>query len=392
MLIGCALLSDHVYRYSQYEFKGRRWKRISKAAKAFVEDLLVVDPNDRATAAEASSASWLNRRLGATTRNAREDEISNARSSILKYSKYSKLQKMALMVIAHKSTSAEIGILRKIFYQYDTERDGILSYDEFKAAMKEVGLSEDDYRTIFNAVVSFRKCQAPRRYLRHRAHDNPYVPMTKDLDGTGKIRYTEFLAATIEAHGVISEEKLAEAFDRLDADDSGYISAENLAEMLGNDFPKDEIQSILREASQDGKVTYADFLALWESRKEKQWRKEELNEFAVELAPSISTDISVLSNETHDSLPLEDDKEVLMARASFIDGKKMSERKLIVSQVPSEFKESSSSAAPTPTPTSAECNKEAAGCKKARVMFSDDAPAIILPAAKSVESVLTGDV
>jgi hypothetical protein len=217
--------------------------------------------------------------------------------------------------------------------------------------------------------------------------------MTKDLDGTGKIRYTEFLAATIEAHGVISEEKLAEAFDRLDADDSGFISAENLAEMLGNDFPKDEIQSILREASQDGKVTYADFLALWESRKEKQWRKEELNEFAVELAPSISTDISVLSNETHDSLPLEDDKEVLMARASFIDGKKMSERKLIVSQVPSQFKESSSSAAPAPT--SAECNKEADGCRKARVMFSDDAPAIILPAltgAKSVESVLTGDV
>jgi calcium-dependent protein kinase len=139
---------------SQYEFKGRRWKRISKAAKTFVEDLLVVDPEDRATAEEATRASWLNRRNGATVRNARDDEINSARASILKYSKYSKLQKMALMVIAHKSTSSEIGILRKIFQQYDTEKDGQLSYDEFKAAIKETGLSEDEYRDIFDAVVS----------------------------------------------------------------------------------------------------------------------------------------------------------------------------------------------------------------------------------------------
>jgi hypothetical protein len=29
------------------------------------------------------------------------------------------------------------------------------------------------------------------------------------------VKYSEFLAATIEAHGVISEERLAEAFDRI---------------------------------------------------------------------------------------------------------------------------------------------------------------------------------
>ena len=33
----------------------------------------------------------------------------------------------------------------------------------------------------------------------------------QDLDGSGRIRYTEFLAATIEAQGAISEERLAEA-------------------------------------------------------------------------------------------------------------------------------------------------------------------------------------
>jgi Ca2+-binding EF-hand superfamily protein len=34
--------------------------------------------------------------------------------------------------------------------------------------------------------------------------------------------YTEFLAATIELHGQIEEDRIAEAFDRLDSDNTGY--------------------------------------------------------------------------------------------------------------------------------------------------------------------------
>lgn len=91
------------------------------------------------------------------------------------------------------------------------------------------------------------------------------------MDGSGRIRYTEFLAATIEARGAISEERLAEAFDRLDSDDSGYISAQNLTEILGQDFPVDEINSIIQEVdlTKDGLISYAEFLALWETKKEE---------------------------------------------------------------------------------------------------------------------------
>jgi calcium-dependent protein kinase len=45
--------------------------------------------------------------------------------------------------------------------------------------------------------------------------------------------YTEFLAATIEAHGYIAEERVAEAFDRLDADETGYSKCHHsLARLL----------------------------------------------------------------------------------------------------------------------------------------------------------------
>ncbi len=36
--------------------------------------------------------------------------------------------------------------------------------------------------------------------------------------------YNEFIAATLEAQNRIEEEKLRNAFDRLDADETGYIS------------------------------------------------------------------------------------------------------------------------------------------------------------------------
>lgn len=129
-----------------YEFKGRRWKKISAQAKDFVDSLLVVDPVERATAEEALSMSWLNKRFSATVRNPHSEEEDSAHASLLKFANYSKLKKVALMVIAHKSTSEEIGILRKVFQKYDTEKNGVLSYEEFKKGFDAAGLSETDCR------------------------------------------------------------------------------------------------------------------------------------------------------------------------------------------------------------------------------------------------------
>jgi len=68
----------------------------------------------------------------------------------------------------------------------------------------------------------------------------------------------------MELHGAIREEQLAEAFDRLDSDDSGYISAQNLFEILGEDFPREEIDAIIAEATggKSNKISYAEFLKL----------------------------------------------------------------------------------------------------------------------------------
>jgi hypothetical protein len=141
------------------------------------------------------------------------------------------------------------------------------------------------------------------------------------LDGSGRIRYTEFLAATIEARGAISEERLAEAFDRLDSDDSGYISAENLSEILGQDFPVDEISSIIQEAdlTKDGLISYAEFLALWETKNE-QTRDHQLKMLG---NPSHLSEFELLSRSgSRTSLEGScDSSDGIDGRASFILGK-----------------------------------------------------------------------
>lgn len=76
------------------------------------------------------------------------------------------------------------------------------------------------------------------------------------------------MAATIEAHGFIAEEKIAEAFDRLDCDDTGYISKENLRQILGKECCKEHIDEILAsgDVNKDGKISYQEFLQVFRSQ------------------------------------------------------------------------------------------------------------------------------
>lgn len=59
------------------------------------------------------------------------------------------------MVVAHKSSSEEIGILRKIFQKYDSQRDGSIAFNEFCKALEEFGHSEGDLAAMFQAVVRY---------------------------------------------------------------------------------------------------------------------------------------------------------------------------------------------------------------------------------------------
>jgi len=55
------------------------------------------------------------------------------------------------MVVAHKSSSDDIGILRKLFEKY-ASNDGSIGFEHFREAMS--GHSDKESRVVFDAMVS----------------------------------------------------------------------------------------------------------------------------------------------------------------------------------------------------------------------------------------------
>jgi len=220
----------------EYDFYASTWTQLSEESKDFTRSLIVLDPKERLTGEQALGHKWLSEKFPLRDRIPSARYLNSVGESIADYGDVGEFKKMALLLIAHKSSSDEIIELRKAFDAYDTSNDGMICMSEFKAAMD----SSDNYT---EAEV-----------------ENIFE--TLDTGNDGQIYYTEFLAATLEAHGRIVEETLADAFDRMDSDDTGYISLNNLREFLGKDCCEEKVQRVMSEADMngDGKITFDEFL------------------------------------------------------------------------------------------------------------------------------------
>ncbi len=85
----------------------------------------------------------------------------------------------------------EVSKLREWFLNADTNDSGTITLQELKVALKKVTPDADDSKI----EVLFRGV---------------------DRDRSGHIHYAEFLAALSESHGLVTMDRLTEAFDRID--------------------------------------------------------------------------------------------------------------------------------------------------------------------------------
>ncbi|GMH78604.1 hypothetical protein TL16_g07869 [Triparma laevis f. inornata] len=155
---------DKIMRCS-YDFKGSRWNNISADAKEFINNLIELNPKKRFNADQALKSKWMLKDFAIANRRPSDNIMEAAATSLKKYGAYGQLQKMALMVIAHQSSTDEIMELRKAFDAYDTANNGTIQLKEFQAALRSIGNhDEKQIEEIFQSV---------------------------DIDKSGQIHYTE---------------------------------------------------------------------------------------------------------------------------------------------------------------------------------------------------------
>ena len=225
---------DRILR-CDYNFHGKQWQHVSQPAKDFVAALLKLNPDERLTAQQALDHEWLKNSFALSDRRPEEADMKHVAGHITNYGKAGEMKKLALMVMAHKSSTDDIMKLRSVFDQYDASNDGEISLIEFKNELGKQGTySDEEIEKIFASV---------------------------DVNKEGTVSYIEFLAATLEAHGRIEEDRLAEAFDRIDSDDTGYISKKNLEAMLGKEYTEERVNKLLAECDLDGdqKISFDEF-------------------------------------------------------------------------------------------------------------------------------------
>merc|ERR1719277_1641136 len=138
-----------------------------------------------------------------------------------------KLKKVALSILAQQLKDEHLSQLKAVWTMMDNNKDGTLTIDELRLGMDKIGATFPDMEKILRAI---------------------------DTDGSGKVDYTEFIAATLDHKEYTSKSVLWQAFRVFDKDGDGCITKRELTQVLQMDDLKDskKLDEIIDEVDLDG--------------------------------------------------------------------------------------------------------------------------------------------
>ncbi len=225
------------------------WQHVSQEAKKFIMELLVTDPTNRPTARHCQKSQWLH--VWANKDKSEEDNRLNRDvvKALVNFKEYSDMRKLLCEVLSFTLLPDQITDLRKEFEKLDIDGSGEISLRGLKQVlMKGAGegslgaLTEEEVEDIFNAM-RVRKSET-------------------------RIHWHEFIAAGL-SQCKVDDRNLRLAFERLDADHKGFVTFDNIMDLMGNDGSQseDDLRQMWASSMQscqcsEGQVTFDDFLVL----------------------------------------------------------------------------------------------------------------------------------
>ncbi|CAE8632647.1 unnamed protein product, partial [Polarella glacialis] len=221
----------HDIHNGKYGYKKVYWDRVSAVAQDFVRKMLVVDQSKRLTAAQALEHEWLMTREHHST--AVDQAVVDA---LCNFGKASTFRRACLGVMAWSLSSEERQAVREAFLELDSNHTGAITLQEFKQAL------EDTFH--INCTEVEKAFQA------------------LDVSHHDEIHYTEFLAAMVSSRIALHDDLLKDTFRRFDVDNSGFITPDNLREVLGETMEGCAVEQLMEEADfkHDGRISYEEWI------------------------------------------------------------------------------------------------------------------------------------
>ena len=202
-------------KHRELQFDESVWDTISSEAKDLITHLLDRNPSSRYSAEEVLNHRWIREYLN-TPQSPVHVDVSQLRT----YQNSVKFRRTVLNYMATQCSSEEIAGLVNMFIRLDTNRDGSLSIHDIQAALSNSEISRPELENIIRCI---------------------------DLDGSGTIDLTEFIAATM-SRGVYMCQELKEVLDQenlvkdpnywiemireVDIDGDGTIDFEEFVKMM----------------------------------------------------------------------------------------------------------------------------------------------------------------
>jgi len=214
-----------------------RWKQVSAGAKHFMLSLLEMDPEQRLTAEAALKHPWLKRHVEAAGSGPTGQIDPGVKQALCSFSQASKFRRCCSNMLAWSLSNDERAKVREHFLRMDKNMQGTITLGELREAITEtLQGSDEEVRHVFEAL---------------------------DFNHTDQVNFSEFLAAMVSTQIDLHDDLMNSAFQKFDTDGSGFITAENLREVLGDRFEGNSVAELIREADilKDDRISYPEFVA-----------------------------------------------------------------------------------------------------------------------------------